>query len=98
MNPAIVAPDGFDIIDMTAGGQVHSEQRRNLASVAKMLQHAAANKLFEDESDHLTPMNSYISQTYQRFRWGEQSTCPGSQTINTIPAGKNQKRIGIVHL
>uniref|UniRef100_A0A8C1EFR1 IQ motif containing GTPase activating protein 2 n=1 Tax=Cyprinus carpio carpio TaxID=630221 RepID=A0A8C1EFR1_CYPCA len=57
MNPAIVAPDGFDIIDLTAGGQVHSEQRRNLASVAKMLQHAAANKLFEDESDYLTPMN-----------------------------------------
>lgn len=73
MNPAIVAPDGFDIIDMTAGGQVHSEQRRNLASVAKMLQHAAANKLFEDESDHLTPINSYISQTYQRFRWDEQN-------------------------
>uniref|UniRef100_A0A671S7D4 Ras GTPase-activating-like protein IQGAP1 n=1 Tax=Sinocyclocheilus anshuiensis TaxID=1608454 RepID=A0A671S7D4_9TELE len=75
MNPAIVAPDGFDIIDMTAGGQVHSEQRRNLASVAKMLQHAAANKLFEDESDHLTPMNSYISQTYQRFRGFFQAAC-----------------------
>lgn len=66
MNPAIVAPDGFDIIDMTAGGQLHSEQRRNLGSVAKMLQHAAANKLFE--GDHLTPMNSYISSTYQKFR------------------------------
>ncbi|XP_052448157.1 ras GTPase-activating-like protein IQGAP1 isoform X1 [Carassius gibelio] len=75
MNPAIVAPDGFDIIDMTAGGQVHSEQRRNLASVAKMLQHAAANKLFEDESDHLTPMNNYISQTYQRFRDFFQAAC-----------------------
>uniref|UniRef100_A0A8C2ENF3 IQ motif containing GTPase activating protein 2 n=1 Tax=Cyprinus carpio TaxID=7962 RepID=A0A8C2ENF3_CYPCA len=75
MNPAIVAPDGFDIIDMTAGGQVHTEQRRNLASVAKMLQHAAANKLFEDESDHLTPMNSYISQTYQRFRGFFQAAC-----------------------
>uniref|UniRef100_A0A672LL19 Ras GTPase-activating-like protein IQGAP1 n=1 Tax=Sinocyclocheilus grahami TaxID=75366 RepID=A0A672LL19_SINGR len=75
MNPAIVAPDGFDIIDMTAGGQVHSEQRRNLASVAKMLQHAAANKLFEDESGHLTPMNSYISQTYQRFRGFFQAAC-----------------------
>ncbi|XP_056601465.1 ras GTPase-activating-like protein IQGAP2 [Triplophysa dalaica] len=75
MNPAIVAPDGFDIIDMTAGGQVHSEQRRNLASVAKMLQHAAANKLFEDESDHLTPINSYISQTYQRFRGFFQAAC-----------------------
>lgn len=68
MNPAIVAPDGFDIIDMTAGGQLHSEQRRNLGSVAKMLQHAAANKLFEGESDHLTPMNSYISSTYQKFK------------------------------
>ncbi|XP_058231429.1 ras GTPase-activating-like protein IQGAP2 isoform X1 [Hemibagrus wyckioides] len=75
MNPAIVAPDGFDIIDMTAGGQLHSEQRRNLGSVAKMLQHAAANKLFEGESDHLTPMNSYISSTYQKFRAFFQAAC-----------------------
>ncbi|XP_017307303.1 ras GTPase-activating-like protein IQGAP2 [Ictalurus punctatus] len=75
MNPAIVAPDGFDIIDMTAGGQLHSEQRRNLGSVAKMLQHAAANKLFEGESDHLTPMNSYISSTYQKFRVFFQAAC-----------------------
>lgn len=69
MNPAIVAPDGFDIIDMTAGGQLHSDQRRNLGSVAKMLQHAAANKLFEGENMHMTSMNTYISQTYQKFRW-----------------------------
>ncbi|XP_053336837.1 ras GTPase-activating-like protein IQGAP2 [Clarias gariepinus] len=73
MNPAIVAPDGFDIIDMTAGGQLHSEQRRNLGSVAKMLQHAAANKLFE--GDHLTPMNSYIASTYQKFRAFFQAAC-----------------------
>lgn len=69
MNPAIVAPDGFDIIDVSAGGQLHSDQRRNLGSVAKMLQHAAANKLFEGENAHMTPMNDYISQTYQKFRW-----------------------------
>uniref|UniRef100_A0AAR2JA45 IQ motif containing GTPase activating protein 2 n=1 Tax=Pygocentrus nattereri TaxID=42514 RepID=A0AAR2JA45_PYGNA len=75
MNPAIVAPDGFDIIDMTAGGQLHSDQRRNLGSVAKMLQHAAANKLFEDGSDHLTSMNGYISSTYQKFRVFLQSAC-----------------------
>uniref|UniRef100_A0A4W4ENL8 IQ motif containing GTPase activating protein 2 n=1 Tax=Electrophorus electricus TaxID=8005 RepID=A0A4W4ENL8_ELEEL len=75
MNPAIVAPDGFDIIDMTAGGQLHSDQRRNLGSVAKMLQHAAANKLFEDGSDHLTPMNSYISSTYRKFRAFFQAAC-----------------------
>ncbi|XP_030647761.1 ras GTPase-activating-like protein IQGAP2 isoform X2 [Chanos chanos] len=76
MNPAIVAPDGFDIIDMTAGGQLHTEQRRNLGSVAKMLQHAAANKLFEsDENDHLTSMNRYISQTYQKFKSFFQAAC-----------------------
>ncbi|NXR20815.1 IQGA2 protein, partial [Cinclus mexicanus] len=38
MNPAIVAPDGFDIIDITAGGQIHPDQRRNLGCVAKVLQ------------------------------------------------------------
>uniref|UniRef100_A0A3B3SIN3 IQ motif containing GTPase activating protein 2 n=1 Tax=Paramormyrops kingsleyae TaxID=1676925 RepID=A0A3B3SIN3_9TELE len=75
MNPAIVAPDGFDIIDMTAGGQLHSDQRRNLGSVAKMLQHAAANKLFEGENMHMTSMNTYISQTYQKFRAFFQAAC-----------------------
>jgi Ras GTPase-activating-like protein IQGAP2/3 len=68
MNPAIVAPDGFDIIDMTAGGQINSDQRRNLGSVAKVLQHAASNKLFEGENEHLSSMNSYLSETYQEFR------------------------------
>ncbi|XP_056142537.1 ras GTPase-activating-like protein IQGAP2 isoform X2 [Lampris incognitus] len=75
MNPAIVAPDGFDIIDFSAGGQLHSDQRRNLGSVAKMLQHAAANKLFEGENAHMTPMNNYISQTYERFRVFFQAAC-----------------------
>ncbi|MBZ3881631.1 Ras GTPase-activating-like protein IQGAP2 [Sciurus carolinensis] len=67
-NPAIVAPDGFDIIDMTAGGQINSDQRRNLGSVAKVLQHAASNKMFEGENEHLSSMNDYLSETYQKFR------------------------------
>ncbi|XP_068104939.1 ras GTPase-activating-like protein IQGAP2 isoform X2 [Hyperolius riggenbachi] len=75
MNPAIVAPDGFDIIDMTAGGQIHSDQRRNLGSVAKVLQHAASNKLFDGENAHLSSMNSYLSQTYQKFRKFFQAAC-----------------------
>ncbi|XP_014848382.1 PREDICTED: ras GTPase-activating-like protein IQGAP2 [Poecilia mexicana] len=75
MNPAIVAPDGFDIIDMSAGGQLHVDQRRNLGSIAKMLQHAAANKLFEGENEHMTPMNNYISQTYEKFRSFFQAAC-----------------------
>ncbi|NXU50141.1 IQGA2 protein, partial [Turnix velox] len=75
MNPAIVAPDGFDIIDITAGGQIHPDQRRNLGCVAKVLQHAASNKLFEGESEHLSPMNTYLSQTYQKFRNFFQTAC-----------------------
>lgn len=74
MNPAIVAPDGFDIIEMSAGGQLALDQRRNLGSVAKMLQHAAANKLFEGENAHMTPMNIYISQTYEKFRYVQPHT------------------------
>ncbi|XP_073536254.1 ras GTPase-activating-like protein IQGAP2 isoform X3 [Phyllobates terribilis] len=75
MNPAIVAPDGFDIIDMTAGGQIHSDQRRNLGSVAKVLQHAASNKLFDGENAHMSSMNGYLSQTYQKFRKFFQAAC-----------------------
>lgn len=75
MNPAIVAPDGFDIIDMTAGGQLHPDQRRNLGSVAKVLQHAASNKLFEGENAQLSSMNNFLSQTYQKFRKFFQEAC-----------------------
>ena len=46
MNPAIVAPDAFDIIDMGVEKRVlESDQRRNLGAIAKVLQHAAAGKL-----------------------------------------------------
>ncbi|KAK7933556.1 hypothetical protein WMY93_004452 [Mugilogobius chulae] len=46
MNPAIVAPDGFDIIDISAG-----------------------------ENAHMTPLNNYISQTYEKFRAFFQTAC-----------------------
>ena len=46
MNPAIVAPDAFDIIDMGKEKRMlEAEQRRNLGAIAKVLQHAAAGKL-----------------------------------------------------
>ena len=46
MNPAIVAPDAFDIIEMGMDKRVlESEHRRNLGAIAKVLQHAAAEKL-----------------------------------------------------
>lgn len=44
INSAIVAPDAFDIMDVGAANGLSSEQRRNLGSVAKILQFAASNK------------------------------------------------------
>lgn len=75
MNPAIVAPDAFDIIDLSAGGQLTTEQRRNLGSIAKMLQHAASNKMFLGDNAHLNPINEYLANSYQKFRRFFLSAC-----------------------
>ncbi|XP_078391700.1 ras GTPase-activating-like protein IQGAP1, partial [Cetorhinus maximus] len=75
MNPAIVAPDGFDIIDVTAGGGLHMDHRRNLGSIAKLLQHAATSKAFEGETGQLRTMNDYLFQSQQRFREFFRSAC-----------------------
>ncbi|KAM7103652.1 ras GTPase-activating-like protein IQGAP1 [Ciconia maguari] len=75
MNPAIVAPDAFDIIDLSAGGQLTTDQRRNLGSIAKMLQHAASNKMFMGDNAHLGIINEYLSQSYQKFRRFFQAAC-----------------------
>uniref|UniRef100_A0A8C4SYN7 IQ motif containing GTPase activating protein 3 n=1 Tax=Erpetoichthys calabaricus TaxID=27687 RepID=A0A8C4SYN7_ERPCA len=75
MNPAVVAPDGFDIVDYSAGVVLHPEHRRTLGSIARVLQHAAANKLFEGDSAHLQALNDYISQTHLRFRKFFKAAC-----------------------
>ncbi|XP_075764038.1 ras GTPase-activating-like protein IQGAP3 isoform X2 [Pelodiscus sinensis] len=75
MNPAVVAPDGFDIVDVSAGVALHPEHRRNLGSVAKILQHAAANKMFEGENGHLRVVNQYLEETHSKFRKFIQAAC-----------------------
>ncbi|XP_041799392.1 ras GTPase-activating-like protein IQGAP3 [Chelmon rostratus] len=68
MNPAIVAPDGFDVVDRSAGSTLQPEQRHILGSIARMLQHAAANKHFHGDGYHVRALNQYISQTHNKFR------------------------------
>ncbi|KAM8794488.1 ras GTPase-activating-like protein IQGAP3 [Eudromia elegans] len=68
MNPAVVAPDGFDIVDISAGVALHPEHRRNLGSIAKVLQHAAARKAFDGENAHLHAVNRYLEETHEQFR------------------------------
>ncbi|NXN56751.1 IQGA3 protein, partial [Rynchops niger] len=68
MNPAVVAPDGFDIVDISAGVTLHPDHRRNLGSIAKVLQHAAAHKAFDGENAHLCGVNLYLEDTHNKFR------------------------------
>ncbi|KAM8736062.1 ras GTPase-activating-like protein IQGAP3 [Acanthopagrus schlegelii] len=68
MNPAVVAPDGFDVVERSAGSTLQPEQRHILGSIARMLQHAAANKHFHGDGYHVRALNQYISQTHKKFR------------------------------
>ncbi|KAM8986460.1 ras GTPase-activating-like protein IQGAP3 isoform 2-T2 [Ara ararauna] len=68
MNPAVVAPDGFDIVALPARVTLHPEQRRSLGSIAKVLQHAAAHKPFDGDNAHLCGINRYLEETHRKFR------------------------------
>ncbi|XP_045439224.1 ras GTPase-activating-like protein IQGAP3 isoform X2 [Pipistrellus kuhlii] len=68
LNPAVVAPDAFDIVAMAAGGALAAPQRHTLGAVAQLLQHAAAGKTFSGESRHLQVLNDYLEETHSKFR------------------------------
>ncbi|NXD44907.1 IQGA3 protein, partial [Copsychus sechellarum] len=68
MNPAVVAPDGFDIVAVSAGAALRPEQRRSLACIARVLQHAAARRAFPGHSSHLCRLNRYLEDTHSKFR------------------------------
>uniref|UniRef100_A0A2K5CUS6 IQ motif containing GTPase activating protein 3 n=1 Tax=Aotus nancymaae TaxID=37293 RepID=A0A2K5CUS6_AOTNA len=68
LNPAVVAPDAFDIVAMAAGGALTAPQRHALGAVAQLLQHAAAGKAFSGQSQHLRVLNDYLEETHLKFR------------------------------
>ncbi|KAL1778167.1 ras GTPase-activating IQGAP3 isoform X1 [Sigmodon hispidus] len=68
LNPAIVAPDAFDIVTMAAGSTMAAPQRHALGAVAQLLQHAAAGKIFSGESQHLRVLNDYLEDMHLKFR------------------------------
>ncbi|KAJ1021126.1 hypothetical protein NDA16_003912 [Ustilago loliicola] len=66
LNPAIVAPEGFDVVETLVG----PVQRKNLAEVSKMLTQIAVSKLFSDDNPYLQPLNEYVSHASERFfKW-----------------------------
>ncbi|XP_065336041.1 ras GTPase-activating-like protein IQGAP1 isoform X2 [Cloeon dipterum] len=68
INAAIVAPDAYDVVTLPADKTLTSDQRSNLASIAKILQYAASKKGFGDESSHLKVLNPFIIQCHEKFK------------------------------
>ena len=68
VNPTIVAPERFDIIDKKCDQNLNNDQRRNLGSIAKILQFAASKKGFGEESEHLMSLNPFIIECHDKFK------------------------------
>ncbi|EGF77572.1 hypothetical protein BATDEDRAFT_91373 [Batrachochytrium dendrobatidis JAM81] len=64
MNPAIVAPEAFDVIDVA----ISVTQRKNLAEIAKTLHQISLNRsIATTESDYNTQLSAYIKVSGKRF-------------------------------
>ncbi|KAF9976681.1 hypothetical protein BGZ73_008078 [Actinomortierella ambigua] len=63
LNPAIVAPEGFDVIE----GVVSPMQRKNLAEISKMLNQISVGKMFADDNVCLQPLNEYVGYASKKF-------------------------------
>ncbi|XP_011560492.3 ras GTPase-activating-like protein IQGAP1 isoform X1 [Plutella xylostella] len=77
LNAAIVAPDAFHIINMPNGTGLTTDQRKNLASVAKILHFSAAKKGFGEESRHLRCLNPFIIDCHERMKQLFRRCCRG---------------------
>jgi len=78
VNPTIVAPERFDMLERK---ELHltNDQRRNLGSVAKILQFAASKKGFGDESEHLMCLNPFIIECHEKFKSFFVACCQASE-------------------
>ncbi|KAI8096562.1 Rho GTPase activation protein [Halteromyces radiatus] len=63
LNPAIVAPEHYDVID----GSINPHQRKNLAEISRMLQQISSGKIFDADDMFLAPLNDYVFHAGQRF-------------------------------
>ncbi|XP_077431059.1 ras GTPase-activating-like protein IQGAP3 isoform X2 [Vanacampus margaritifer] len=69
LNPAIVAPDAFHLLEPSgAPGGLRPEQRHLLGSAARLLQCAAADKPFLGIGQHVAALNRYVAHAHATFR------------------------------
>lgn len=60
---------------MSPEDKLTNDQRRNLASIAKILQFAASKKGFGEESSHLECLNPFIIECHEKFKNFFQQCC-----------------------
>ncbi|XP_059051114.1 ras GTPase-activating-like protein IQGAP1 isoform X2 [Achroia grisella] len=77
LNAAIVAPDAFHVINLPRGAALTTDQRKNLASVAKILHFSAAKKGFGEESSHLRYLNPFIIECHEKMKELFRKCCRG---------------------
>lgn len=77
LNAAIVAPDAFHIVNLPNGCELTTDQRKNLASVAKILHFSAAKKGFGEESSHLRCLNPFIVECHEKMKELFRRCCRG---------------------
>ena len=56
------------MVDKKVNQNLNNDQRRNLGSIAKILQFAASKKGFGEESEHLMVLNSFIIECHEKFK------------------------------
>ena len=64
MNPAIVAPEGFDVITSL----MSAESRKTLAEISRVLQVITSFSQFKNEYEYLKPLNEWVAQCSNRFK------------------------------
>ncbi|KAI5708785.1 hypothetical protein M8J76_003132 [Diaphorina citri] len=80
INSAIVAPEAYKIISLRPGQEISTEQRHNLATVAKLLQFSAAKKGYGEDSSYLMCLNKFISYCHDRLRVFFEQCCQANKT------------------
>ncbi|KAH8113457.1 hypothetical protein DFH11DRAFT_1602139 [Phellopilus nigrolimitatus] len=64
INPAIVAPETFDIVPNT----IDIADRKNLAQISKMLSQITQGKEFGEDDPCLSPLNKYVAEAIKQMR------------------------------
>ncbi|EGD72352.1 hypothetical protein PTSG_00372 [Salpingoeca rosetta] len=69
INPAIIAPEAFGVIETSGHTELTPLKRGNLGSIAKLLQSAASGLRFElSEGEKTSPLNKFLYEGWKKFK------------------------------